>query len=197
MKNAPLALSTALLAVVLDPSSVSAQAPSRVVDLELVGDVAYLTDTTNHGVALDAGLRLGLGRYFAVALEVGYGMMGAAHVQDRWWVMPSIALVLPVAPLRIDLGAGLGLGTASGYADLDVFERAPFEPGWAFQLAPAIAGHATVAVPLSPTTSAFARLDVGALLVDGNAFGYRQRTQHLGSADTLWIALALGFAFDL
>jgi hypothetical protein len=51
--------------------------------------------------------------------------------------------------------------------------------------------------PITASASAFARLDLGALLVDGNGFGYRQRTAMLGSADTLWMALSLGVAFDV
>lgn len=175
----------------------TAWADRRRVDVELAGDVAYLTNGRDHGTAIDATLRVGFGRHFALGLDVGYGVILAPRVEDRWWIVPTASLVVPLDALRLDVGAGIGAGAASGYRDLDAYAAGPFDPDWAYQLAPAIVGHVMLAWLTGESANVFVRLDAGVLAVDGNELGVREQTRERSSADTAWLALSVGAALDL
>ena len=158
----------------------------------------YLASPGANGAALAAGLRLKVVQHFAVSLDLGYGLVGAATtVQDRWWVMPSLALVVPGGPLRFELGVGVGLGASSGYTSWPAYTAAPFTPVWAFQLVPAARAHVLAAMSLSPRTEFFARLDATTLLLEGNALGFRAGNPHPGATDTVWVNLWVGLQFGL
>ena len=68
---------------------------------------------------------------------------------------------------------------------------------WAFQLAPAVRGHGIATIQLNSHFDAFARLDVGSLLLEGNTIGIRDGNPRPGIMDTLWINLSLGLSFRL
>ncbi len=135
------------------------------------------------GGAFLTGLRLGVGKHFAASLDLGYGLLTAPPtVQDRWWVIPSAALVIPAGSLRFDLGAGAGVGTSSGYVSWSDYDARPFTPVWHYTV-PAVRAHATVATQVARDLEVFARVDVASLLsVDSPA----------GAMDTTWVALWLG-----
>lgn len=166
--------------------------------LGLFVGAGYLGSPDTHGAAMGAGVRLAMGRHLALSFDLGYGVVGnAATVQDRWWLIPSVALVIPVGRVRFDIGAGVGLGTCSGYSDWRDFAEAPFMPTWAFQLAPAARGHVVASVKVRRNLELFARVDVASLLLDGNAIGFRDNNLQPGARDTMWVNLWLGFQFGL
>jgi hypothetical protein len=151
-----------------------------------------------HGSAFNAGIRLGMGRHAALGFDLGWGLVTASPiVHDRWWLMPTVAFVIPAGRVRFDLGAGLGLATSSGYDNMDDFAAAPFMPVWAFQLVPAARAHAIATMQLNSRLDGFARLDVGSLLLDGNTVGFRDGNPRPGIMDTMWINLSLGVSFRL
>ena len=161
--------------------------------LGLFVGAGFLASPGQAGGGFELGLRLGLGRWAALGFDVGYGLLGAAPaVQDRWWLMPTAALVIPAGRLKVDLGAGLGLGASSGYTTWSAYVKGPFDPVWAFQLVPAIRGHAAVSLELTRRTAVFARLDVASLLLMGSTIGYRNGNAGAGPTDTLWIGLWVG-----
>lgn len=81
------------------------------------------------GGAFLAGLRLGVGKHFAASVDLGYGLLTAPPtIQDRWWLMPSAALVIPAGSVRLDLGVGAGVGTSSGYLSWSDYDARPFTP---------------------------------------------------------------------
>ncbi len=160
--------------------------------------LGYLGSPGASGSAVNAGVRLGLGRHAALGFDLGWGLITASPiVHDRWWLMPTVAFVIPVGRVRFDLGAGVGLATSSGYSDIAEFLGAPFMPDWAFQLVPAARGHGMATVQLTDTFDGFARLDVGSLLLDGNTIGFRDGNPRPSIMDTMWINLSLGVAFRL
>jgi hypothetical protein len=135
------------------------------------------------GGAFLTGLRLGVGRHFAASLDLGYGLLTAAPtIQDRWWVIPSAALVIPAGSLRLDLGSGAGVGTSSGYVSWSDYDARPFTPVWHYTV-PAVRAHATLAMQAARDLEVFARVDVASLLSVGSP---------AGAMDTTWVALWLG-----
>src|SRR5689334_7879840 len=95
------------------------------------------------GLALEGGVRLRAGEHFAATFDLGYGVLGRARVQDRWWLAPALAFTATLGPVQLDAGAGLGLGASSGYASWRAYADAPFDPDWAFQLVPMARAHVT------------------------------------------------------
>ena len=135
------------------------------------------------GAAFLTGLRLGVGEHFAASLDLGYGLLTAPPtVQDRWWLIPSAALVLPAGSLRFDLGAGAGVGTSSGYVSWSDYDARPFTPVWHYTV-PAVRAHATMATQVARDLEVFARVDVASLVSVGSP---------TGAMDTTWVALWLG-----
>jgi hypothetical protein len=170
--------------------------PARTVDV--LASAGYLGALAGHGAALEAGVRVPLGEHLALAFDLGYGVLhDGATVEDRWWLIPSLAWVARTVRLRFDFGAGAGLGASSGYASFADYTSGPFSPVWAYQLVPAVRGHAIAAMPLTRTTDAFVRLDVAALLLSGNAIGSRVGDPEPRLADTSWMTLSIGAAFAL
>ncbi len=182
----------AFLALALSPSLAHAQPRSP--EVEIFGAVSEIDSVDDHGGALSAGVRVGLGRWFALGFDLGYGLMASAHdVQDRWWMIPTAALVLPVDDARLELGAGVGLGATSGYASIDSYARGPFDPDWAYQLGPAMRAHAAVFLRVNRDVDAFLRADFATLLLSGPV-AVREANPSLAPHDTVWMTLSLGFA---
>ncbi|HUB07305.1 MAG TPA: hypothetical protein VMB50_09895 [Myxococcales bacterium] len=131
-------------------------------------DVAadYLGSAGADGGALSLGLRLQPYRHLAVSLDLGYGLLAASPgVDDRWWLIPSVAWVVPLGRLSLDLGAGVGVGTVSGYGSWSAYVAGPFDPVW-HTTAPAARLHALLELPLTRRVALFARAEVAALLPD-------------------------------
>jgi hypothetical protein len=136
------------------------------------------------GGAFLAGLRLGVGRHFAASVDLGYGLLTAPPtIQDRWWLMPSAALVIPAGPVRLDLGVGAGVGTSSGYLSWSDYDARPFTPIWHYTV-PAVRAHVLAAIPVARNLDLFARADVASLFAGGSSPG--------GAMDTTWFALWIG-----
>jgi hypothetical protein len=183
------------------------------------------------GVALSSGLRLALGAHAALSVDLGYGVLagpssptvslrprpsgdgptvslrprpsgdGPTATQDRWWILPAVAWVLPAevagAHVRWDIGAGLGLGASSGYASFGDYTRGPFSPAWAYQLVPAARAHVMAAMPIGRDVDAFVRVEAAALLVSGTRLGFRDGNPDPDPADTTWFDLGAGVQFRL
>src|SRR5688572_16336754 len=95
-----------VLLVAVSPGAVAARERRTV---GLFAGVGYLGSRDAHGAAFSTGLRYSPCRALALSLDVGYGSLVASDgVQDRWWVIPSLALVLPAGRVRVDVGAGAG-----------------------------------------------------------------------------------------
>jgi hypothetical protein len=168
--------------VTLDPQ------PAKLGVFEGVG---YLGSPGAHGATFAAGLRLGLATHFAASVDLGYGLLSTfAGMQDRWWVMPSLAFVTMASPVRFDVGVGAGVGTSSGYASWSDYAGAPFAPTWHFTV-PAVRAHGIAAIRLTRDVDVFVRADVASLLLTGPAGPYT------GVMDTTWVALWLGFQHRL
>ncbi len=159
--------------------------------------LGYLGAPGSHGSAFSSGVRLALGSHVALGFDLGWGLIAAPVVYDRWWLMPTVACVIPAGRARFDLGVGAGLATSSGYDSLGKFAAGPFMPDWAFQLVPAVRGHAMASMPLSKNLDGFVRLDVGSLVLGGNTIGFRDGNPNPSVMDTLWLNLSLGVAFRL
>jgi hypothetical protein len=127
-------------------------------------------------------VRLGLSSYLAASLELGYGLLSTrVDAQDRWWAIPSLAVIIPVGRAMFDLGAGAGLGTSSGYDSWSSYVAHPFGPAWHYTV-PAAQAHVLGALSLTPQVGVFARLEAGTLLgVAGAAL-----------ENTTWYGVALG-----
>lgn len=162
--------------------------------LSLFTSAGYLGSSGASGAALGTGVRYAIGRHFALGLDLGYGLMATqTGMEDRWWFMPSMAVVMParIAGLRstFDLGAGLGLGTASGYGSWSEYSAHPFTATWEFQLEPTVRAHAIASVAVTPTLDVFARAEAAALVLP-----------HGSSAsvtDSTWVMLSVGARFGL
>jgi hypothetical protein len=183
----PIALAASWVLV----SSLAAADVPDATTLGLFTDVGYLASPGTNGSAFGVGLRAALGRHFAVSFDVGYGVLGAqSAVQDRWWLVPSIALVVPTRvaqrPVVFDLGAGVGLGASSGYLSWSDYVAAPFTPVWAFQLFPTVRAHAIVAVAINRDLEVLVRADAASVLGTDR-----------GAMDTTWLMLSLGARFRL
>lgn len=136
------------------------------------------------GGAFLTGLRLGVGRHFAASVDLGYGLLTAPPtIQDRWWLMPSAALVIPAGSLRFDLGLGAGVATSSGYVSWADYDARPFTPIWHYTV-PAVRAHVLAAIPVARNLDLFARADVASLFAGSASPG--------GAMDTTWFALWIG-----
>lgn len=183
----PFALTAALLAA-------TPEADAR--SIRVFASAGLLTSPSGAGADLSAGIRCGVARHFALTLDVGYGTIGAApSLQDRWWVMPALVFAIPLGRLRVDLGAGLGLATASGFGSWSEY-RAD-RTTWAVELIPTVRGHATVSLELTRSVELFARADLAALLLEGNTIGIRSGEPRPGLSDTTWANLSFGVQFRL
>lgn len=152
--------------------------------LGLFAGVGAIGSPGADGGAFLTGLRLGVGRHFAASVDLGYGLLSAPPtIQDRWWVIPSAALVIPAGSVRLDLGAGAGLGTSSGYVSWSDYDARPFTPIWHYTV-PAVRAHALAAIEVAHNLDLFARVDVASLLSVGSRTG--------GAMDTTWFALWIG-----
>ena len=190
--------SPALAAVPLVAADEPAPTDSGPQKLGFFIGTGYLGSPGANGAAVDLGVRLGLGRHFAFSFDIGYGMITATAspiVHDRWWLIPTMAFVIPAGRVRFDLGTGIGIGTSSGYTDMADFAAAPFMPSWAFQLVPVIRGHAMATTAINRRVDLFVRLDVASLLLDGNSIGIRDGNPNPGLIDTMWVNLWLGVQF--
>jgi hypothetical protein len=178
--------------------SLSAGASAAEPRLSVFADSGVLASPGGAGAALSAGLRYSPWRYVSFGFDLGYGLLDTkVSEQDRWWLVPTVAGVLPLGRVRLELGAGLGLGTASGYPSWSAFRAAPFAPAWAFQLAPLARGHAQVSLAISERVEVFGRLEVGGLLLEGNRIGFRDNNPRPSLAETTWGQLALGAQFGV
>ena len=152
-------------------------------DLGLLAAVGALGSPGATGGAFLAGLRLGVGRHFAASVDIGYGLLTAPPtIQDRWWVIPSAALVIPAGSVRFDLGAGAGVGTSSGYVSWADYDAKPFTPIWHFTV-PAVRAHVSASTAIARNLDVFVRADVASLLSAGSPGG---------AMDTTWFALWIG-----
>ncbi len=150
------------------------------------------------GAFLMSGVRWRIGPYFALSFDIGYGILGSSEqVEDRWWLMPSLALVVPAGDLYFDLGAGLGFGETSGFRTAQDFLDRPFTPDWSFQLVPEIRGHLIAAYRVNPSMDAFVRFDVAGVVLDHNDIGIRDGDPHRDVRDTVWLTLSVGTTFRL
>ena len=174
-----------------DKSTVNEAVPAtKRTDLGIFAGAGYLGSPGGNGSTFTTGLRLGIGRHFAVSFDLGYGLLGThPAVQDRWWLIPSAALVIPAGRVRFDLGAGLGLGASSGYVSWSGYLAKPFTPTWAFQLVPTVRAHAIAAVDITRDFDMFIRLDAATLLLLPGS--------HARISDTTWATLSLGVQFRL
>jgi hypothetical protein len=202
----------AILVMLLCPAVGAADTPQAVTEpdpsartLGMFASVGYLGSPGANGAATNLGVRWGLNSHLALSADYGYGMVGASgtvrdashNVEDRWWIMPAVAWVIPTTRVQLDFGAGVGLATASGYPSWSFFGAAPFGPVWAFQLVPAVRVHAIAAMPLTRRLDFFARVDAGSLVLGGNSIGIRSASQNPGLMDTTWLNLSLGARYRL
>lgn len=167
------------------PLDVDARAPPdpEAWKLGLFAGAGYLGSANASGATFGAGARWGLGGHFAASVDLGYGLLDASStIQDRWWVIPSAALVLPAGPVRLDFGVGAGVGTSSGYISWSDYAARPFSPVWHYTV-PAARAHVVAAIALTPRLDIFARVDLASLLFVGS---------QAGSSDTTWLALWIG-----
>jgi hypothetical protein len=159
---------------------------------------SYLASGAGNGVAISTGLRLALGTHAALGADLGYGVLSApSATQDRWWIIPTVAWVIPVERGRLDVGAGLGVGASSGYASFADYTGGPFSPAWAFQLVPAVRAHVMGATPLGRDVDLFVRVEAASLLLSGTGIGFRHGNANPGFADTTWFDLGAGVQFRL
>ena len=200
----PRGLLTLLFISVGSPCWGAANAP-EMRPLSAFASVGYLGSPGASGAAVNLGARWRLTRRLSLSADYGYGMLTAAgrlqdethHVEDRWWIMPAVAWVVPTQRVEFDLGAGVGVATASGYPSWSFFGAAPFGPVWAFQLVPAVRAHAMAATPLTTALDVFARVDAGSLVLGGTSIGIRSSNQAPGPMDTTWLNLAVGMRYRL
>ncbi len=186
------ALVTALL---LTPAPAQAQVGARE-KLGFFAGAGYLGSPDLGGAAFVLGVRYRPVSHLALGFDAGYGVIGTIPtVEDRWWLMPSVALVVPMSRVAIDVGAGLGVGASSGYATWNDYVAAPFGPVWALQLVPALRGHVMSTIRLTKRLDLFVRVDVASLLVSGDAIGSRVGNPNPSGEDTLWIDLLMGIHF--
>jgi hypothetical protein len=168
----------------------------KLTKLSLDTSAGWLTSGGGNGAALGAGARLAVGRHFALGLDLGYGLMATPNstMQDRWWFVPTMAGVMPARiagrDFTFDVGAGLGLGTASGYSGgWAEYSSHPFSASWEFQLMPTVRAHAIASMKVSPTMDVFFRADAAALVLP--------RGSNASMTDSTWVLVSVGTRFDL
>lgn len=190
-----------ILAGAVLPATISAselrpaeeRSPAAEPRLGVFAGLGYLGSPGAHGAAMTAGLRLALGSHLAASFDLGYGLLhDGTIVEDRWWLIPSLAWVTRAGWARLDFGAGLGLGASSGYASAASYVAAPFSPVWAFQLVPAARAHALAAVGLGRDVDLFARVEVASLWLDSGSIGFRAGKPDGGAKDSTWVGLTFG-----
>jgi len=197
-----LAVGAARAASAEEPPKLPApEPPSRFTNLTGFAGAGYMTSGGGHGAALSSGVRLGIGRYFALGFDFGYGLMatpqGSAFrgttMEDRWWLMPSMAFVIPARVgshrLAFDLGVGLGVGTTSGYSSGARYADQPLSADWEYQLIPTFRLHAIAAMEVGKNLEVFARADAASLIMEHGT--------GLAVTDHTWLLLSLGTRFNL
>jgi len=163
--------------------------------LEVFAGLGYLSSIGSNGGAISAGVRYGFAQNFAVAFDLGYGVMRSTPgVEDRWWLMPALELSVPSGRFRYDLGAGVGLGASSGYSGGAAYLKGPFDPDWAYQLTPAARAYVRATYELGPAWKLFARLDASTLLLGGNSIGSRVGNPSPTQSQQQWVLLWIGAA---
>jgi hypothetical protein len=185
----------ALATLVSRPAHAQSSPSPRSKTVEVFAGLGQLSSTESSGASAQGGVRVGLGRFVAASADTGWGLLMSPTVQDRWWLIPSLVGVIPAGAARIDVGAGAGLGVASGYSSLGSFAQAPFETSvWAFQLVPAarVYAAATDAQVQAKAMGAFLRADAGTLLLGAHSFGFRSGNPNPSVADTTWFTLWMG-----
>jgi hypothetical protein len=188
-----------------EPAAAPRPSEPGIPTLGVFASVGYLGSPGANGAMSDEGIRWGLSPHFALSFDFGYGNIGASSkpqdpthtVEDRWWIMPAVAWVVPTPQVLLDFGAGVGLATASGYPSWSFFGAHPFAPLWAFQLAPAVRLHAIASTTAWRKVDLFALLEVGSLLLGGNSIGIRSAGVDTSLLDTTWLALAAGVRYRL
>lgn len=170
-----------------------AEAPPPDTRLQLFVALGALGAAPGVGTSLEGGLRFRAAKHLAVSFDLGYGVLGTTNaMQDRWWLTPSVAATFGDRRVRLDLGAGLGLGASSGYLSWGTYFDAPFDPEWAFQLVPLVRLHAQAAARVSPSVELFVRLEAAALIVEGNTLGLRHGNDRPQFAALTWLSLSFG-----
>lgn len=162
--------------------------------LSVFTSAGYLATSGANGAALSTGLRLGLGRRFALGFDFGYGLMKTdPGMQDRWWLLPSMAVVFPTTlfarKATFDVGVGFGLGTSSGYSSWSRYASKPFTADWEFQLEPAARAHAIASIAMTPTVDVFVRAEAAALALPHGS--------NATVTDSTWTLFSLGTRFAL
>ena len=170
--------------------------------LQLLVGTGYLTSSGPGGGAVDAGLRTVVTTHtpwsWALSFDLGYSAFFARQgVQDRWWLMPDVALVHPVGIASLKAGAAAGLGAASGYSSAGDYAAGPFSPTWAYQLVPAFRLHVGASMPIGPRTEMFVRLDGAGLWMRGNSVGSRVGVADPGLGDVAWVDALVGVRFGV
>ena len=185
--------SIALLALVATGwRAQGAEAPDRV---RLFVGTGLLGTSGAVGGSVFVGVRLGIVTHAAFSFDLGYGTMSASPaIQDRWWLMPSVAFVIPTAPGHIDLGVGLGLATATGFASWR--DYLADQTTYSFQLVPAVRAHAVAAFALTRRVALFFRVGAGALVLDGNSIGIRDGPAR-PLKEVAWVSLSIGVELSL
>ena len=174
-----------------DKKTSDANAPMK---LSVFAGAGYLGTSGGSGGVVTTGARYMIGDHFAVGLDIGYGLMAVQDaMQDRWWIIPSMAVVFPAhigkVPLSFDVGAGFGWGTSSGYKSWDTYAARPFSADWAFQLEPTVRAHAIAAVSVSHSVDVFVRADAAAMILPQNSSS--------NDADGMWMMFAAGTRFRM
>jgi hypothetical protein len=182
-----------LLATATAPAR--AEAPQK---LGVLVAASYLGNGVAGGVALSSGVRFAMGEHVALSAQLGYGVLsGPATTQDRWWMLPTIAWVLPADPVRVDVGVGLGLGASSGYDSFAGYLRAPFSPTWSFQLVPAALAHIMTMTSLGRRVDVFIRVEAVTLLLLDSNIGFRTLRGPVGPADAVCFDTGAGLQLRL
>jgi len=180
-----------------DPDRASQDARNEPSKLTLFTSAGYLATAGGNGGALATGVRYMIGRRFALGFDLGYGLMATdsptAKMEDRWWFIPSMAVVFPARvgkyPLSFDVGAGLGLGTSSGYTVPSDYTDRPFSADWEFQLEPAVRAHAIAAIQVTRSLEIFARAEAAALVLPHGSSP--------SVTDSTWMMFSIGTRFGL
>ncbi|MBK7863852.1 MAG: hypothetical protein IPJ65_35645 [Archangiaceae bacterium] len=154
-------------------------------ELGLFVGTGVLATPQGVGGPAQLGVRLQLARHFAVGFDGGYALISASpHLQDRWWLMPALAVVVPLGRLELDLGAGVGLGTSSAFGSWDAF--AHDRNAWELGFYPAVRVHAVASFPLTARLEVYLRAEAAAL-VTGTPIGSREGDVIANFASTAWL----------
>jgi hypothetical protein len=153
--------------------------PPRTVDVFAGADL--LVSPAARGAAFSAGATWAPLPHLAVGADLGYGLLhGAGGDEDRWWLIPTLALRIPIQQLVLDAGAGLGVATVSGYSTWSAYFAQPFNPDWHVTTW-AVRGHLQLAIPVTPRLSFFSRVELGTVLQAPST-----------ASEALWFGLSAG-----